>query len=66
MIVLKFNKELYPKEIVFVCAQDYAPYCHAAQTEDEPYLLYTFPEEEKGIAREFANYVLAAVRSHAV
>jgi len=65
MNMLKFHTELYPKETVTRCMQEYAPYFHGVQDEDGGYIQFTYSEEEKGVALEFLNYVLAAVRAHA-
>ncbi len=64
-MILKFNKQLYPMEIVSSCVQDYATHLHAQFSEGVDYAVLTFPDEEEEIAYEFANYVLAGVRAHA-
>lgn len=62
---LQFHKALYPTEVVTTCAQEYAAYLHTEQKEEGEYVVITYPPEEKKIAHEFTNYVLAAVRAHA-
>ena len=65
MNTIKFHTSLYPKEVLFLCREEYAPYFHGVQDEEGEYIQFTYPEEEKSVAFEFLNYVLAAVRNHA-
>ncbi|MBI4441344.1 hypothetical protein HY639_04190 [Candidatus Woesearchaeota archaeon] len=61
----KFHKTLYPKEILLACIEMYAAFLHTVTDEDGDYIVLTYPDTEKKVAREFINYVLAEVRSHA-
>ncbi len=65
MNALRFHRLLYPQEIFLACMQEYAPYFSGEQKEEGDYFIISYAEEQKQIALEFANYLLAAVRAHA-
>ena len=65
MNTIKFNKQLYPKEIILQCINDYNKHLHAEFEDINDYLLVKHPPEEQKIALEFGNYVLAMVRANA-
>lgn len=65
MKTLKFHRLLYPPETLLTCMQEYAPYFRGEQKEDGDYFIISYADEQKQIALEFVNYLLAAVRAHA-
>ncbi len=66
-VILSLNKDFYDENAVDSAVKDFARICKVSKTEENGYNLIHFRELEPGeleeVAMEFANHVLALMKS---